>query len=136
MNHPLVVRGLECLRDLTSNRQRFVERQRTGRKPIGQRRPLDELHHQRVGFTGIFQAVYGRYFWMVERREELRFTLEACQAIGIGRECVRKNLQRDITIELRVVRPIHLAHSAGTEQASNLVRAEPRADRNSQWEGP
>jgi hypothetical protein len=33
------------------------------------------------------------------------------------------------------VRAIHLAHSAGTDQASNLVRAEPRADRNGQWRG-
>jgi hypothetical protein len=38
----------------------------------------------------------------MQRGEQLRFAREACHAIGIGRECRRQDLQRDVTIEPRV----------------------------------
>jgi hypothetical protein len=38
--------------------------------------------------------------------------LEARQAVGIGRERWRKNLDRDLTLQLGIGRPVHLAHSA------------------------
>jgi hypothetical protein len=49
---------------------------------------------------------------MIERRERSGLALEARQAIGIARECLGQHPQRDVTTELRVVRPIHLPHPA------------------------
>jgi hypothetical protein len=52
---------------------------------------------------------------MVERCEQLRFTLEPRQSIRIKREGFRENLQRDITTEVGVVGTIHLSHAAPAE---------------------
>jgi hypothetical protein len=37
-------------------------------------------------------------------------------------ERVGQDLQRNITIQLRIARPIHLAHAPFTDQGGNLVR--------------
>ena len=49
-------------------------------------------------------------------------SLETRQAIGIGRERIRKELQRDITLEPRVSRPEYLAHAARAQRGNELVR--------------
>ena len=41
---------------------------------------------------------------MIERREHLRFPLQAGESIGIVGEVIRQHLQRDISQELRVPR--------------------------------
>ena len=61
---------------------------------------------------------------MIQRRERLRFALEAGQAIGISRERVGQDLDRDVAIQLRVARAIHLAHAAGADRRGDLVGAE------------
>ena len=70
--------------------------------------------------AGFFEAVQLRDVRMVERRERARFAREARDAIGIARDGFRKNLQRDIAIEARVTRAIHLAHAAGAERREDL----------------
>jgi hypothetical protein len=45
---------------------------------------------------------------MVQRGEHLRLTLEAREAIGIRREELRQNLERDITPQLGISRAIDL----------------------------
>jgi hypothetical protein len=44
--------------------------------------------------------------------------------IGIRRERVWKDLDRDVTIEPRVARAIHLAHATGAEHVGNFIGAE------------
>ena len=61
---------------------------------------------------------------MIERGKDLRFTCEAREAFRIVRETVRQDFQRDVAPELRVARPVDLAHPAGAEQRQNLVGAE------------
>ena len=63
---------------------------------------------------------------MVERREHLRLALKACEPVGIAREELGKDLQRDVTIELRVARTIDLTHAARAECRDDLVGAEAR----------
>ena len=69
---------------------------------------------------------------MVQRGEDLRFALEAGEPIGIGREHVRQDLDRDIAPELRIARAIDLAHAAGPDQGGDFIRAEAGAGRESQ----
>ena len=52
---------------------------------------------------------------MIQRREKLRFAGKPCKSVGIEGEDVGQNLERDLPIELRVARAIHLAHAAGAE---------------------
>ena len=49
------------------------------------------------------------------------------QSLGVIRQFGRQELQRDVTIEFRVVREINFAHAAGTEQRANDVLPKTRA---------
>ena len=73
------------------------------------------------------EAVDLRDVRMIERREHLRFALEPRQPIGIGRERVRQDLDRDVAIQLRVAGAIHLAHAAAPQERLDLADAEPCA---------
>jgi hypothetical protein len=64
---------------------------------------------------------------MIERRQDLRFALEAGEPVEVERKELRQDLQRDITIELRVACAIHLAHAACAERTTYFVRAESSA---------
>ena len=74
-----------------------------------------------------FEAVDRGDIRMVERREHLRLAFEAREPVGIAREELGQDLQRDVTIELRVTRTIDLAHAACAECRDDLVGAEARA---------
>lgn len=66
---------------------------------------------------------------MIQRGEELRFALEAREAIGITGKRFRQDLQGDIALQLRIAGAVHLAHAAGAERAGNLEWAESGAAR-------
>ena len=48
MDDPLFMGGFERLRDLPGDGQRLVERDRSLRNPVGQRRSLDQFQHERA----------------------------------------------------------------------------------------
>ena len=54
---------------------------------------------------------------MVQRRERLRFAREPGEPVGIAGERVRQDFQRDVAIELRIARAIHLPHAACADWA-------------------
>ena len=60
---------------------------------------------------------------MIERSERLRFALEPCQAVRISAKSIGQDFERDVAIELGIVRTIDLAHAAGTEQGRDRVDA-------------
>ena len=75
---------------------------------------------RRVGFD----PVDGRDVRVVQGGERLGFAREPGQPIGIIRERVRQDLQRDIAIELRVAGPPHLPHAAFADLGGDFVDAE------------
>jgi hypothetical protein len=68
MDDAEIVCRLQRVGDLTRDAQRLVERHRPLRDPIGQRRALDELEHQRADAVGLLEPVDDRNIWMVQRR--------------------------------------------------------------------
>ena len=64
---------------------------------------------------------------MVQRRGGAGFTLEALDAIGIGRQVAANHLDRDGASETRVAGPVDLAHATCAEQRKDLVRAKASA---------
>ena len=74
-----------------------------------------------------FEAVDRGDVGMIQRRERLRFAREPREPIGIVRERVRQDLDRDVAIQLRVARAIHLAHAAFADLRGDFVDAEARA---------
>ena len=65
---------------------------------------------------------------MIKGRQHFRFTLEPAHPMGIARELIGKNLDRDFALPLRVARAIDLAHAALSWQRRDLIGAELRAD--------
>ena len=64
---------------------------------------------------------------MVERGEKFGLALKASDAIGVCREGVRKDLERDIARETDVGGPIDLAHAPLAEQGHDFISAEAAA---------
>jgi hypothetical protein len=58
---------------------------------------------------------------MVEGRQHLRFTLEACDVVRIGGQGRRQHLNRDLAPELRIECPVHFAHTTGANLAEYFV---------------
>ncbi len=61
---------------------------------------------------------------MVQRCEHLGFTLKASKPFRISREVFGQYFQRDIPVELRIPRLIHLAHPARANLGSHFIRSE------------
>ena len=70
------------------------------------------------------RAVDGRDVRVVERREDFGLALETCEAFRVGRACGRQYLHRHVALQLRVGRPVDLAHPAHTDLGSDLIRTE------------
>ena len=69
---------------------------------------------------------------MVQRGEDFGFALEAGQAFGIGRHCLRQDLDGDLPLQVGVRCAIHLTHATHAERGHDFVRAEARAGDQSQ----
>ena len=59
--------------------------------------------------------------------------LEAVEAIDMGRKDAGQDLDRYVTPEPRIARPVHLAHAARAERGHDLVGPEASARFQRQW---
>ncbi len=128
MHDPLLVGRLERLGDLARDGERLLHRQGARLEPLGKRRPLDQLHDQAAYAAGFFEAKDRGDVRMLELREDLRFALEARQALLILRESRWQDLDRDFALQARVDRAVYLSHSAFAELGGDLVGAEALSD--------
>ena len=125
MNDPVLVRGFERLGNLLRNRKRLVERDGPLSDSVGERRALDELHHERRLTVAVLQTMNLRDVRMVQRREDMCLALKAGETVWIACKRARKDFQRDVSIELGVTRPVHFAHPADTYGGDDFVRPMP-----------
>ncbi len=88
---------------------------------VGKRRPLHELQHQRSDIAGFFETVDRADVGMIERGEHEGFTLKPGEAIRIVREQVGEDFERDVALQLRVARSVHLAHAASAKVRDDFV---------------
>ena len=88
---------------------------------------LDEFHHEGRDAPALLETVDAGNVRMIQRRQSLRFALEAREAVGVVRERLRQDLDRDVAIQLRVASPIDLSHPAFADRRSDVVDAEARA---------
>ena len=118
---------LQRLGNLLGDRQRLIDRNRSLGNAIRQRRTFDELEDERFDAVRLLQPMNPADMWMVQRGKHLRFSLEPCEAIGIGGQGFRKNLERHL-VELRVGGLIDLSHPALHDEGGHIVMAETGAD--------
>ena len=78
--------------------------------------------------AGLFKAVDVRDVRMIQRGEDLRFALETEPADlrQLAKES-GSTLMRDVALQLRVMRPTHLAHAAFANQGGDFIGAEAAA---------
>ena len=123
MDDGLLVGGVQRVGDLSRDGQRLANRKRAAVQPIGERFALHELEDQRPdrGLPGsrrrvdLLDAMNGADMRMIERGQDARLALEAREAIRIGREQCRQQLDGDVSIEPGVARAIHLAHASSAK---------------------
>ncbi len=97
MDDPLLVCLFEGLGDLASDRKAFIYGKTSLGQPIGQGRPLDQLHDQGRAAAARLQAVDLGDVGVVEARQELGFALEAGEPFGVLGEPFGQDLERDLT---------------------------------------
>jgi len=102
-------------------------------EPLRERVALDQLHHEEVRAIVLFEAMDRRDVRMVQRGEQLRFSMEARKTLRVVREAFGHNLERDLPIQLRVARSIHLSHPARADLGRHLVDAKADAGTEGQW---
>ncbi len=135
MDDASFVRGFQGVGDLASNGQGFVYWDCPLRDALSQRRPLDQLEHQRPYAVLLFQAVDAGDVGMVQRGKDFGLTLEPGQALGVIREQVGQDFEGHIPAELRVPGAIHLAHAALADLGGDLIGAELGSGLNSHTRG-
>ena len=160
MDDAAAVRGFERVGDLPGDRERLVQRKGSSPwlagapAPRGRSRPtptrravdgaahqlreretLDQLHHDRLG-GAVLHAVDRGDVRVVERGQRLRLAREPREPLAIVGDRFGEHLDRDVAIEFRIARAVHLAHAAGTERPEDFVLAEARPGRQRHVRGP
>ena len=124
MDDPLLVRSFERLGDLPGDEEGLVDRNRTSRDPIGERRALDQLHHEGSDAIGVFEPVDLGDVPMIEGGEHLRLPPETREAIGIAGNGGQQNFDRDQAIQRCIAGFVDLAHAARADSRRELIRAD------------
>ena len=129
----LLVRFLEGLGDLAGDRDRVLHRHRAALEPLGEVLTLDELHRQEVhsGAVGprhALEAVDLGDVRVVESGEEPGLAVEPGEPLGVGREALRQQLDRDLAPEPGVGRAKDLPHPPGPEGRRDPVVRQGLAD--------
>ena len=116
MHDAFFVRCRQPVRDLHSVIDRPAQRYLPAPDPLAQRLAFEQLcHHVRHTLVRP-HLVHGKNVGMIQRRRRAGFLLKAPQPVGIGRDGLGQNLDRDFAVQPRVVRTINLTHSARAQR--------------------
>jgi hypothetical protein len=88
---------------------------------VGQRRPLDELHHDVVAPAVRAAVVHGNDTWIVELRGGLGLPPEPPDEVTVPRVLGREDLHRHRSVQDAVGAPVHGGHAARAEDLAQLV---------------
>ncbi|HEV8336851.1 MAG TPA: hypothetical protein VGR67_10570 [Candidatus Polarisedimenticolia bacterium] len=131
---PLVGR-LESLGDLPCDRQGLLERHGPVRDSVGERRSLDQLEHQRRRPGRFFHPIDGADGAVAQRGQDLSFTAETGEPVGIPGKGLREHLDGHLPVEPGILGAIHLAHAARAERSEDFIRAQTCSRRESHADG-
>jgi hypothetical protein len=98
VNDAAFVRRFERLRDLLRNLQSFIDRNRAALDSFAEGFTLDQLHDDATRISELLQPVDVRNILVIQRSQELCFTLKSRQPIRIGRKMIRQYLEGYITL--------------------------------------
>src|ERR1700756_3881850 len=115
------MRRIQRVRDLNSQIQHALHRQRSSADQVLQRLPVQKLHgDERLPL--VFANLVDRAdVGMVERRGGLRLALEPFECLAIARHAVGKKFQGHRTTQARILSFVHNAHTATTQLRDDAV---------------
>ena len=114
-------------RDLRAEAQHVGHGQRALVQALGERRALDQLHHEVVRLALAAHVEQRADVRVVERRHDFRFALEARAHVRIRAQVLGQHLDRHLAAESRVARAVDLTHSSRAQRGEDLVRTELRS---------
>ena len=123
---PRRVRVLERAQDLALDGERALERQRppdaAGPDDLGERLPLQQLHHEKEHAVGRAAEVGdGDDVGVIEARRGLGLALEAARHLVEAAELGVQELERQLLLEHDVLDAIDGAHAAAAERREHAV---------------
>jgi hypothetical protein len=130
VNDALLVSGLEGGGDLAADGEGVVQIKRRRPDPVTQILAGYQLQSEETDPARLFERVDGGDIGMVERGQELRLALEPREPLGIAGDGRRENLDRDLSLEPRVLGDIDDSHAAALELARDPVVADPLGKRS------
>src|ERR1700747_2831228 len=117
MHNPFVVCLAEGVGSFNPNCQQFPYGQWPLAQPCRQGLALQVLHYQEADPRMFTNVVERTNVGVGNRRESARFSLKARAEFGVMNQMGRKGLDRHYAIKTRIERPIHLAHTAGSQSS-------------------
>src|SRR6516225_9430358 len=90
---------------------------------ISERWPVDKLHHERTDAVRLLETVDLGNVRLIHGSQRLRLALEPRNPLGIGRERLRQDLDRDVPIELPIAGAIHFPHPTAADKRDDLIAA-------------
>ena len=94
MDDALFVRRLECLGNLRRDPEAFAQRNRSAGDSLREIVTIDEFDDESGDTVALFESVDRRNMGMIQRREHLRFPLEAGEALGTVCHLGQQDLDR------------------------------------------
>jgi hypothetical protein len=102
MDNPLAVRRGEASRNGDGITDGLAHRDRAGDQALTQRLPFEQLRDDERGVPLDADVVHRQDVRVVQRGERAGLLLEALEPIGVGRQCRRQHLDRDVASQPRV----------------------------------
>ena len=127
MDDPLLVRVGQPLAQLDRHFELLRQRHADVVAALQQRLEVlaaQELHDDIGRAVDLAELVDGDDITMLQSRDGLRFALEPLAGGGVQREVDVHHFQRDIALELRIVRPVEHSHPAASDEFDNVIAAD------------
>jgi hypothetical protein len=128
VNDSLRVRGVERVGYFYGEIEKAIELHGLAGDNVFERGAVEKFHGDE-GFAVFFaDVVDGADARMIQRRRGLRFALETAESLRIAGNFIRKEFQRDETMQTRVFRFVHDAHASAAEFFDDAVMRDGEAD--------
>ena len=128
VNDALGVRRIERIGHIDRNSQQRLQFERRVVDGMLQRQAIQKFHDDEGAAVGLPDVVNRADVGMIQRRGRLRLAMKSAQRLGIACHAFGKELQRDETVEARVLGFVDHAHAAAAQLLQDPVMRDGLAD--------
>ena len=130
MNDTLLMSRLHPFSNLTADLQGFFNRQRPLGNTFSQGFAFHQLQRQKMHTLCLFKSIDGSDVGVIELGQQLGFPLKPGQSLGVPGELLGQHLDGHFTVEVGVLGPVDLTHTAFTDFLQNFVMTDACPDQD------